>query len=85
MVLRSDCLPPGCFEHCVPGSNNGDTEVEYTVHSGLSMVVWESEMTEYPDREFLLDGLRNGFHITEPSAVIDQYEVQNQAFLCGCI
>ncbi len=62
---------------CVSGSNDGDSQAEYTVHSGLSLAAWESEMAEDPDKEFLLDGLRNGFHITEPSAVIDQYEVRN--------
>ena len=51
--------------------NNGDMELEYTVHSGLSMAVWESEMADNPDREFLSDGLCNSFHIMEPSTVID--------------
>ena len=39
--------------------------------------VWEREMKNDPDREFILDGIRSGFRITDQEAVFERVHCEN--------
>ena len=39
--------------------------------------MWAEELSRDPDREFLLDGIRHGFHIIDPNVSLAPAEVQN--------
>lgn len=44
---------------------------------GLNYSEWEIELQEDPDRDFLLDGIREGFHIINPGSVFKPAEMPN--------
>lgn len=43
----------------------------------MAVAAWESELEGDPDRDFLLDGIRNGFHIVDPHAPIQPSSLPN--------
>lgn len=50
---------------------------DYKIRSRLNVNEWERELADDPDREFLLQGVRAGFHIVDPKCNIMPCDVKN--------
>ena len=44
---------------------------------GLNLAAWESELSDDPDRDFLLDGIRHGFSIVDKGAQVLPMQADN--------
>ena len=56
----------------MPGSSAG-----MAVHSDLNVSVWCKELESACDRDFLINGVINGFDIIRPSCILHKVAVQN--------